>query len=84
MKKPSKRSRVSYTKTIRQEAKAAGLGLITVSILQLDGTVLEAQFLADPFQCHFAKWMHYMLENVTPLPPVEQVYKMVESDHEDT
>ena len=67
------RSKVSYGKDLRKEAKAGSLGLVTVSILHPNGEVVEAQGTATPEQCMFAKWVAAMLfsEEVKDLPDVQ-------------
>lgn len=73
----AERSRVSYHKDLRKEAKAAGKGLITVSIQFPDETREEVQLVGDAIECFFARWMGRLLNDPDrrPLPDVEHVYK---------
>ncbi len=72
----AEKSRVSYPPGLRKEAKASDKGLITISIEFPDKTRQQVQLAADPFECHFAKWLAWMLQNHgdTPLPDVAEIY----------
>lgn len=59
----SEKKRATYPKELRAEAKAAGLGLVTVSVLTEDGITTEYQTMADVQQCRFARWAGAIVAN---------------------
>jgi len=50
------KSRVSYDKKLRSDAKSAGRGLITISVTHPSGDRDEFQFTGSATDCRFAKW----------------------------
>lgn len=73
-----KRSRVSYPAAIRAEAKAIGGGLITVSVMNPDGTCNEFQRAALAKECHFARWMGELLTDPDrDIPEVSAIYEAI-------
>ena len=73
---PSK-SRCSYDKDLRAAAKAAGQGLITVSVTYPNGERDEFQVRGSASDCRFAKWAGVMLSEgeARPLPDLEEVVR---------
>lgn len=71
---PAKKTRCSYDKELRAEAKAAGRGLITVAITHPNGEREEFQTTGSASDCRFAKWAGAMLEHeeARPLPDLEE------------
>lgn len=68
------KTRCSYEKEVRAQAKAGGLGLITVSVTHANGDRYEVQVAANASDCRFAKWAGVLLseEEARPLPDLEQ------------
>ena len=60
-KEPKMKLRTSYTKELRAEAKAAGKGVITVSIEFPNGDREERQMVGNANQCRFARWAGVLL-----------------------
>lgn len=67
---PSK-SRVSYDKDLRSAAKAAGQGLITISVTQPNGERVEYQVRGSAKECRFAKWAGILLGEPEAAPCLE-------------
>jgi len=53
---PKPKKRVSYDKDMRSDAKAAGRGLITVSVTFPNGEHEEYQTQGSASDCRFARW----------------------------
>ena len=68
--------RTTYTKAMRAEAKKQSLGLVTVQVERLDGTVTEHQQLVGPLQTRFTDWCLAWLAcpEVHRLPDLERLY----------
>lgn len=66
-----KKSRVSYDKALRSEAKAAGEGLITISVTHPNGDRTEYQVRGNAKSCLFAKWAGVMLGEPEAQPCLE-------------
>jgi len=77
MSNEKKKTRVSYEKSLRQEAKKNGVGLVTVAITFPDGTRLERQGTASASECQFAKWSAALLfvEEARPLPDLQELIR---------
>lgn len=73
------KSRVSYSREIREEASLNLKGLVTISITFLDGSKLEHQMAADVDECQFAKWSAVLLgrRDVRPMPQLETLIQRV-------
>lgn len=71
------RTRVSYAKGMRSDAKAKQAGLITISVTMPNGDRIEEQSFGSVDQCRFAKWAAAMLfcEEVRDLPNLEDTIK---------
>lgn len=78
-KEPKAKSRVSYSREIREEASLNLKGLVTISISFLDGSKLEHQMSADVDECQFAKWAAVLLgrKDVRPVPQLEALIQKV-------
>lgn len=57
------KSRVTYSREMRTEAKAKGRTVATVHVEGGDGTKHEWQFLVDPNQFRFLLWAAAVVEN---------------------
>lgn len=57
------KSRVTYSREMRAEAKASGRTVATVQVEGGDGTKHEWQFLIDPNQFRFLLWAAAIVEN---------------------
>lgn len=71
------KSRVSYPKEVRAAAKAAGHGLLTVSLKMANGELLEEQTDVGMLDTKFAKWAMVLLfcEEVRDKPDMEKVVR---------
>ena len=69
--------RTSYPKELRAEAKAAGKGVITVSIEFPNGEREERQMVANAAECRLAKWCAVLLSEPRsrPLPDLEELIR---------
>ncbi len=69
--------RTSYPKELRAEAKAAGKGVITVSIEFPNGEREERQMAGSAIECRFARWAGVLLseERSRPLPDLEELIR---------
>jgi len=75
------KSRVSYDKDLRAEAKAAGQGLITISVTQPNGERIEYQVAGNAEMCRFAKWAGVCLGEDEVRPCLETiVQEYIEND----
>ncbi len=78
-KTPKLKLRTTYPKELRAEAKAAGKGVITVSIEFPNGDREERQMTGNAVECRFARWAAVMLQHPEsrPLPDLEEVVRDV-------
>jgi hypothetical protein len=79
----AEKTHVSYPKDLRADAKARGLGLVTVHIAFPDGEQREYQLSAEPHECRFAAWAGALLKHprIRPLPDLEAlVRERIESE----
>ena len=76
-KKPKLKLRCSYPKELRAEAKAAGKGVITVSIEFPNGEREERQMAGNAIECRFAKWAGVLLteQRSRPIPDLEELIR---------
>lgn len=76
-KKPKLKLRTSYPKELRSEAKAAGRGVITVSIEFPNGEREERQMTGSAVECRFARWAGVLLSEPRsrPLPDLEELIR---------
>jgi hypothetical protein len=77
-KEPKLKLRTSYPKELRAEAKAAGKGVITVSIEFPNGERSEVQSTGNAAECKFALWAGVILSEpqVTSLLDLEEIVRM--------
>lgn len=73
------RSRVSYSKDMRADARARQDGLVTISVETPDGERHEGQAIADPLRCRFARWAAAVLfcPEVRDLPDLESLVRQL-------
>jgi len=69
--------RATYPKELRAKAKELGHGLLTMSLEQANGELLEEQITVDIQDAHFAKWAMVLLccEEVREKPNLERVVR---------
>jgi hypothetical protein len=67
----SSKSRVSYDKDLRAAAKAAGEGLITISVTHPNGERTEYQVRGSAKECRFARWAGVLLGEPEAQPCLE-------------
>lgn len=68
------KSRVTYPKELKAEAKEHGVELATISITFCDGTRIEEQGQVSIKECQFLKWVMTMVfcDEVKKLPDVQE------------
>ena len=68
------KSRATYPKELKAEAKEHGLGLATVSVTLLDGSRLEKQGTVTVQECQFLMWIMTVVfcDEVKKLPDVQE------------
>tara|TARA_R110002153_G_scaffold132597_2_gene281633 strand:- start:7060 stop:7317 length:258 start_codon:yes stop_codon:yes gene_type:complete len=71
---PKPKKRCSYDAALRKDAKAKGLGLMTVAITFPNGETEEYQIAGNASDCRFARWAGVLLAEAEarPLPDLEQ------------
>jgi hypothetical protein len=76
-KEPKLKLRTSYPAELRKEAKAAGKGVITVSIEFPNGDREERQMAGNAIECRFARWAGVLLSEpqVKALVDLEEVVR---------
>lgn len=81
--KDKTRTRVSYAKETRSEAKAKQAGLVTVSITMPNGDRVEAQGVVGSEGCVFAKWVAASLfcEEIRRLPDLGGMLRELMEKH---
>jgi serine/threonine protein phosphatase PrpC len=69
--------RATYPKELRAAAKAKGHGLLTISLEQANGELVEEQITVDIKSAHFAKWAMVILccDEVREKPNLERVVR---------
>ncbi len=69
--------RTTYPKELRAEAKAAGKGVITISIEFPNGEREERQMAGSAIECRFAKWAGVLLTEprARPIPDLEELVR---------
>jgi hypothetical protein len=65
------KSRATYSKEMRSEAKAKGLGLVTISVSYPNGEIYELQMPADPVACRCVAWTGGLIESGGEIPDIE-------------
>tara|TARA_R110000744_G_scaffold380215_1_gene500202 strand:- start:3399 stop:3647 length:249 start_codon:yes stop_codon:yes gene_type:complete len=77
MAEKKKKLRTTYPAGMVTDAKAKGLGVITVSIQFPDGTREERQTTGNAKECHFARWAGVLLteQEVKGLVDLEAVVR---------
>jgi len=73
-----RKTRVSFPKGVRENAKKRGIGLVTISVRGASGEIMEEiQVEASPEVCHWTKWMARILTdpNVRQLPELKAAYE---------
>lgn len=69
------KSRVSYTKELRDQAKVEGKGLMTMSLRLPNGELHEGQRVVDATEARFLRWACALVANpsMRPLPDLEEL-----------
>jgi len=71
------KTRVTYPKELKAEAKGPDYGLVTISVTFPDGSRLEEQQVCSANECQFAKWtMACLFTDIPrPLPDLQNILR---------